>query len=227
MSLAEALLVEGGAGVLLGEHVLERLVVPLDGGHGVVDQLPDGGLLGLRLQVRPARLRRHPEDALRAVLVGVLGVGPLVLLRLKLRVGLLEGIGDVLEEDQPEDDVLVLGRVHAPAEGVGHPPQLSLVAGGSAVGVLGGGHGVSLKREPHGRREAGANQAAPTISSYGTWVGGEPPGGDFIGEVPSRTSREMGRFVMSWGCTGKRRSGQSGHSPGNPVGTGETAPYRT
>jgi len=30
-------------------------------------------------------------------------------------VPLLEGVGDVLEEDQPERDVLVLARVHVPA----------------------------------------------------------------------------------------------------------------
>ena len=33
--------------------------------HRVVDQLADGRLLGLALQMRPARLRRHPEDVLR------------------------------------------------------------------------------------------------------------------------------------------------------------------
>jgi hypothetical protein len=52
--------------------------------------------------MRPARLGRHPED--------VLGWGPrdgaLRLLGLELRVLLLEGVGDVLEEDEGEDDVL-------------------------------------------------------------------------------------------------------------------------
>ena len=60
--LAEALLVERRAGVVLGQHALERGVVALDGDHGVVDELADGRLLGLGLEVRPARLRRHPED---------------------------------------------------------------------------------------------------------------------------------------------------------------------
>src|SRR2546422_6131014 len=46
---------------------------------------------------------------------------------------LLEGVGDVLEEEQAEHDVLVLGGVHAAAEGVGHLPQLSLVADRGAV----------------------------------------------------------------------------------------------
>ena len=126
--LAEARLVERGAGVVLGQHALERRVVALDAGHGVVDELADGRLAGLRLQVRPARLGRHPEDALGAVLVGILGVGALRLLGDELGVMLLEGVGDVLEEDQPEDDVLVLGGVHAAAQRVGHPPELGFVA---------------------------------------------------------------------------------------------------
>jgi hypothetical protein len=35
---------------------------------------------------------------------------------------LLESVGDVLEEDQSEHDVLVLGRVHVVAELVGSLP---------------------------------------------------------------------------------------------------------
>ena len=78
--LAEALLVERGTGVVLGQHALERRVVALDAGHGVVHELADGGLLGLGLEVRPARLGRHPEDVQRAVFVRVFGVGALRLL---------------------------------------------------------------------------------------------------------------------------------------------------
>jgi hypothetical protein len=54
--LAEAGFVERGAGVVLGQHALEGRVVAFDGGHGVVHQLADGGLLGLGFEVRPARL---------------------------------------------------------------------------------------------------------------------------------------------------------------------------
>ena len=67
-------------------------------------------------------------------------VGALVGLGLELSVCLLEGVGDVLEEDQPEHDVLVLGGVHAAAQRVGHLPELGLVAGGDAVV---GSHGLS------------------------------------------------------------------------------------
>ena len=71
--LAEAGLVQGGPGVVLGQHVLEGRVVLLDGGHGVVDGGADGGLVGLGLQDRPAGVGRHPEDVLGDVLVPVLG----------------------------------------------------------------------------------------------------------------------------------------------------------
>ena len=47
----------------------------LDGDHGIVDQLADGGLLGVGLQVRPAGVWRHPEDILGGVFVAVFGVG--------------------------------------------------------------------------------------------------------------------------------------------------------
>jgi hypothetical protein len=86
----------------------------------------------------PARLDRHPEDARRAVLVRVFGVGALRLLGDQPGVLFLEGVGDVLEEDQSEHDVLVLGGVHAAAQRVGHLPELGFVAeGGGGVGLLG------------------------------------------------------------------------------------------
>src|SRR5665648_381275 len=131
--LPEALLVEGLAGVLLGEHVLERRVRALDVGHRVVDDPPDLGLTRLLLEPRPTRVLRHPEDVYRAVLVEVLRVRPARLLGDELGVLLLERVRDVLEEDQPEDDVLVLPGVHVVAERIGHLPQLGLVADRCAV----------------------------------------------------------------------------------------------
>src|SRR5438093_994114 len=56
--LAEACLVERGAGVVPWQHALERRVVALDAGHSVVSELADGGLAGLRLKVSPTRFRR-------------------------------------------------------------------------------------------------------------------------------------------------------------------------
>ena len=74
--LAQALLVQRRPGVVLGQHVLQHRIVPLDARHGFVDDLADGGLAGLRLQLPPASLGRHPEDVLGAVLVGSSGSAP-------------------------------------------------------------------------------------------------------------------------------------------------------
>ena len=41
---------------------------------------------------------------------------------------LLEGVGDVLQKNQPEHDVLVLGRIHVVAELVSRQPKLGLEA---------------------------------------------------------------------------------------------------
>jgi hypothetical protein len=48
----------------------------------------------------------------------------------QLRVLGLEGVRDVLQEDQAEHDVLVFGRIHVVAQGVGHLPELGFVAEG-------------------------------------------------------------------------------------------------
>ena len=49
----------------------------------------------------------------------------------------LEGVGDVFEEDEAEDDVLVFRRVHVVAELVGGEPELGLEAEvGGAVASL-------------------------------------------------------------------------------------------
>ena len=140
--LAEALLVEARPRVVVGQHALERRVAALDGVHGVVHELAEGGPQGAGLQVRSARLLRHPEEARRAVLVRVLGVGALGPLRFELRVLRFEGVLDVREEDPPEDDVLVLRRVHVVAERVGGGPELGFEAG---VGGGAGFPGLALR----------------------------------------------------------------------------------
>ncbi len=95
--LPKARLVERGAGVILGQHALERRIVALDAGHRVVHELPDRGLFGLRFQVSPARLGRHPEDVHRAVFVRVFGIGALRPLGFELCVLLVEGVRDILQ----------------------------------------------------------------------------------------------------------------------------------
>ena len=47
-----------------------------------------------------------------------------------------EGLGDVLEEDQAEDDVLVLGGVHVVTELVGGEPEFGFEADGGARVLL-------------------------------------------------------------------------------------------
>ena len=141
MSWPSRCLVEAGAGVVLGQHAFERSVVALDRAHGVVDELADGRLRRHRFEVRPARLRRHPENAHRAVFVRVLRIGALLTLRIELGVLGLKCVGNVLEKDQPEHDVLVLGRVHVVAQCIGRRPEFGLEAeirGAAVVFGLGG-----------------------------------------------------------------------------------------
>src|SRR5262245_45218143 len=64
--------------------------------------LPISGRLGGGLRFLTPGLRRHPEDVLGRVLVPILRVG--VGLLLECVVTLLEGVGDVLEEDPSEGD---------------------------------------------------------------------------------------------------------------------------
>ena len=51
----------------------------------------------------------------------------------------LKGVGDVFEEDESEDDVLVFRRVHVVAELVGCEPEFGLKAeiGGGRIGFTG------------------------------------------------------------------------------------------
>ena len=109
--LAEPPLVEGGPGIVMRQHVLEGRVVALDRRHRLIDGQADGRLLRLRLELFPTGFRRDPEDVLGDVLVPILrGLFPQ--LGEYRRVALLEGVGDVLQEDQPEYDVLVLCGIH-------------------------------------------------------------------------------------------------------------------
>ena len=68
----------------------------------------------------PAGLLGHPEDVSSGVLVTVLGIG--VFLLLQFRVAFFKGVGNVLEKDQPENDVFVLGSVHVAAQLVRRGP---------------------------------------------------------------------------------------------------------
>jgi hypothetical protein len=124
------------AGVILGQNALERRVLFLDGFHGVVNATADVGLLCRVAQVTPPVAFGDPEDPVTRVFVTVFeqcracGVGRCEELgafvareRVELEPLLLEHIGDVLEKDQTENHVLVLGGVHARTELVGRLPE--------------------------------------------------------------------------------------------------------
>ena len=95
MSWPRPLLVERRAGVVLGQYVLECRIVALNAGHGDIDELANGGLSRLGLEVHPAGLGRYPENVLGAVLVRVFGVGTLGPFAFEMGVHLLEGVGEM------------------------------------------------------------------------------------------------------------------------------------
>lgn len=78
------------------------------------------------LQELPAGVFGHEKRVFGLVFVLVLGVGPGVVARAGLQLGvmLLEGIGNVFEEDEAQHDVLVLGGIDVFAELVGGFPEL-------------------------------------------------------------------------------------------------------
>src|SRR5581483_5966793 len=121
---AQAGLVERGAVVIFGQDTLEVGIGFLDSLHRLVNQLADGGLLGISLKVRPASGLRDPKDVLGGVFVAVLGVG--VRLFFEGFVAFLESVGDIFEEDEAKHNVLVFGSVHVAAQLVCGLPQFGL-----------------------------------------------------------------------------------------------------
>ncbi len=67
------------------------------------------------------------------------GAGVVALAGEELGAVFLEGVGDVFEEDEAEDDVLVFRRVHVVAQLVGGEPELGLEAEVGGGVVLRGG----------------------------------------------------------------------------------------
>ena len=135
---AEQGALEAGALVDLREHAGEGGVVGLDRGHGGVDHAAEGGVaeagLGAHGDGAPAGGGRDPEDAGGGVVGEVLAV---VAGLVELVAVAFEGVGDVLEEQEAEDDVLVLGGVHVAAQLVGGLPEGGLEAEVAAAFGLG------------------------------------------------------------------------------------------
>ena len=110
--------------------------------HGIVEEFADTARRAQRVlgEVVPTGGRRNPENVLTDVLVPVVEESGAALLGDvgqalgDLGAPLSEGVGDVLEEDQAEDELLVLGCVHGAAELVRGLPQdvLDLLGAGRA-----------------------------------------------------------------------------------------------
>ena len=137
--------------VVVGQGALERGIAFLDVGEGGVDFYRDVALLGMLLDVGPAPGFRQVEDILHGVELHHVEV---VLLALGHELGpsLLELVGDELEEDQREDDVLVLRRLDGAAKLVGGVPEGFfegfLFGRFFCGGFLFGGHGRELRDQP-------------------------------------------------------------------------------
>ena len=79
----------------------------------------------------------NPEDIDGPVFVRVFRVGALRSFRFEPSMFLLEGIGDVFQEDQTEHDMLVLGGIHVGSERISGLPQFSLEPEvGSVIGCF-------------------------------------------------------------------------------------------
>jgi CheY-like chemotaxis protein len=140
---AKAVLVERGTGVILRKDSFKTRIVALDRDHRVIDDLADGGLLGAVLKVSPTCGGRHPENVYGFIFVGIFCVRTSIfpLPFDKLCVVLFKGVGDVLQEDEAEDNVLVLCSIHVAAEFVGSEPEFGFEAdiGGIVCGFVRGG----------------------------------------------------------------------------------------
>ena len=98
---AEAILVEGGTGVVFRQDAFQSRVVALDRDHGIIDNLADARLLCAILEIAPARSGWNPKDVFGAIFVGILWIraGAFAFACDKLRMVFLETVGDVLEEN--------------------------------------------------------------------------------------------------------------------------------
>ncbi len=121
-----------------------------DGAHGVGDELAEGAVGGVVADGAPVVVARDVEAGDRAAagaegvlvvgfdhLAGGLLVAPLFDLAGEL---VVEDVGEALEEDKGEDEVLELGGVGGAADGAGGVPEPG-IEGGDAEMLGGGGSG--------------------------------------------------------------------------------------
>ena len=140
-------LIEGRASMAFRQDVFQMRVFPLDFGHGLVDALADVRLFGGGLDHMPACRCRHPKDPFRRVFVAVFCCVRSGLFPNDFRMPLGKAVRDVLQENEAQYHLLVVGGVQMPTQLVGGGPELgfeALVAGIFGFGFLGWSarHGV-------------------------------------------------------------------------------------
>jgi len=84
--------------LLLRQDPFEPRVVSLNGDHRIINQLADGRLLRVVLQMLPTSFGGNPKDVLSLVLILIFRVGPfeLAFTRDQLLMQFLKRVGDVV-----------------------------------------------------------------------------------------------------------------------------------
>ena len=110
---------------------------------------------------------------------------------------LLEGIRDVLEEDQAEHDVFVLGSVHVGSQRIGGPPEVAFKA--EIRSVTCGGHATVSFWEWVPARSAGTSRSQQGREQFsgreGKWTQRLRKGfSENLGGIDSGSEDDVGRL---------------------------------
>ena len=122
--LAQHFFVQVRAGIDLGKHALQRLVLILDGTHGVIQHFTDLRGVGVLRNILPAGGLRHKEDVVLHVGVGI--VLKAVTFCDQLFIALFKGGGDVAQENQTDNDLPILRSRNRPPQNARRVPKLFL-----------------------------------------------------------------------------------------------------
>ena len=120
--IPQAALVQLRTGEVLGQDVLEALVLLFDGPHGLVNDCADLRRVGRCGDHAPPGILRHKEDVFGCVFVLVL-LETVALVYQFLVLG-LEAVGDVFQENQAKDDGFILRGVDIAPQHTGCVPDL-------------------------------------------------------------------------------------------------------
>ena len=108
-------------------------VFSLDLGHGRIDALADVRLFGGGLHHGPAGRCGYPEDAFRRVFVAVFCCVSASFFPDDFLMPLGEAVRDVLEENEAQHHLLVVGGIQVPAQLVRRGPEFGFQALAGAV----------------------------------------------------------------------------------------------